>query len=128
MPDKHRSTRRNWKGTRRGGRDLGVDAAGVGGEGFGGEGLGGESGGYLRAEGFGRHGESEVQFGGAAAQQGGGFEVEAGVLAGGGGDGRGSGFGGEFGGRAEVLGRRRGDDALVVAGEFVEGVLPAVAL
>ena len=105
--------------------DLGVDAGGVGGEGFGGEGLGCE-GGVV-----GRSGEGEMHLGGAAAEEGGGVEVEAGVFAGEGGNFCGAGVGGEFveeGGQgADVFRGGAGDAGFVEAGELVEGEGPAVA-
>ena len=73
-------------------------------------------------------GEGKVQLRGAAAEEGGGFEVEAGVLAGLGGDVVGAGFVEEGRWGAGVCGRWDGGDGFVVAGELVEGVLPAVAL
>src|ERR1039458_9078211 len=102
--------------------DLGADAGDVGGEDFGGEGLGSKGG--VTTGG----GEGEVELSGAAAEQGGGVEGKAGVLASVGGDGFGAGLV-EEGWRVSGVHRHRGgDDVLVVAGEFVEGELPAIAL
>ena len=101
--------------------DLGVNAAGVCSESFGGEGFGGEG------SVVGGRGEREVNLGGAAAEECGGVKVEASVFASFCGDGltadavekrwRGS----------DRTGWWAGYDALVVAAEFVERVLPAIA-
>ena len=101
---------------------LRIDAIGVGLEGRGGEGLGGE-GWVVRG-----CGEGEVHLGGAAAEQGCGVEVKAGVLAGFGGDLCSRGLVEETGCGADVVGRWEGGDGLVVLREFVQSELPAVAL
>ena len=89
---------------------------------FGGEGFGGE-GGVV-----GRRGEGEVHLRGAAAEQGGGVKGKARVLAGFAGMDAWPGSSRKLGGDPVSMGSGAGDDVFVVAGKFVEGELPAVAL